>query len=127
MIRILFLAASPIDLQHLRIRQERNAIQRALDSATYGKHFVLIEAFDVNADELQELLFRHQPHIVHFSGHGEVGGKLYLKDDNGLHQPVNPQALGNLLSQFNHTIQLVVLNACYPQHRPMQLLVLSTL
>lgn len=113
MIRILFLAASPVDLQHLRIRQERNAIQRALDSAAHGKHFVLIEAFDVNVDELQELLFRHQPHIVHFSGHGEVGGELYLKDDNGLHQPVNPQALGKLLSQFKHTIQLVVLNACY--------------
>lgn len=34
-------------------------------------------------DDLQELLLRHQPDIVHFSGHGTDENELILVNANG--------------------------------------------
>ena len=32
---------------------------------------------------------RHQPHIVHFSGHGSPAGEIILEDDAGRMWPVS--------------------------------------
>lgn len=114
MIRILFLAATPIDQTHLRVRQEFNELRQVLDTADQERRFVLIPEFDAAADQLQELLFRHRPQIVHFSGHGAQGG-LFFKDANGHSRLVAPQTLRDLFAGFHATVRCVVLNACYSQ------------
>jgi len=67
MIRILFLAASPVDQTALRQGPEFTAIYNAVDRA----RFTLIPAFAATPVQLQDLLFSHKPQIVHFSGHGD--------------------------------------------------------
>ena len=52
MIRILFLAANPIDQAHLRLRQEFDSLRQTLDAAEYGRYFVLIPEFSVAAGQL---------------------------------------------------------------------------
>ena len=39
-------------------------------SAEYRDTLELVSAWAVRPDDLQQLLLQHQPHVVHFSGHG---------------------------------------------------------
>lgn len=108
MIRILFLAANPVDQVALRQGPEFTAIYNALDQA----RFVLILAFAATPTQLQDLLFAHKPQIVHFSGHGTAAG-LYFEDTNGLSTLVAPETLHDLFTHVANTVRCVVLNACY--------------
>ena len=114
MIRILFLAANPTDQFRLQLRREFDALRQALDAAPQGRRFHLIQEFAVAADGLQELLVRHQPQIVHFSGHGVEEGLLFEAAD-GRSQRVAPATLRDLFAGFRKTVRCVVLNACYSQ------------
>lgn len=111
MIPILFLAANPIDQAHLRVRQEFDELRQALDSAAHGRRFILTQEFAAAADQLQALLFRHRPHIVHFSGHGTAGGLVFEGSDGSSHL-VAPQTLHDLFAGFKQQVRCVVLNAC---------------
>lgn len=110
MIRLLFLAANPVDQARLRQGPEYSAIYNALDPA----RFALIPAFAATPDQLQELLFQHRPQIVHFSGHGDNTGLLF-EDANGQSTPVAPETLRDLFTHFADRLHCIVLNACYSQ------------
>lgn len=116
MIRILFLAATPIDQAHLRVRQEFDELRQALDSAEHSRRFELIQEFAAAADQLQALLFRHKPQIVHFSGHGTAGGLVFEGSDGSSHL-VAPQTLRDLFVGFRTIVRCVVLNACYSENQ----------
>jgi len=111
MIRILFLAANPVDQARLRVRAEFNGVRQVLDATAARNRFQLIPEFDATPDELQDLLTRHRPQIVHFSGHGTAAGLLFT-DQNGEGELVAPQTLRDLFGSFNESLHCVVLNAC---------------
>ncbi len=117
MIRILFLAANPVDQARLRVRDEFNGVRHVLDVTATRDRFQFIPEFDATPDELQDLLTRHRPQIVHFSGHGTAAGLLFA-DQDGQGQLVAPQTLHDLFGSFNGTVRCVVLNACYSQPTP---------
>jgi hypothetical protein len=81
-IRILFLAASPAGAAALALDEEVRAITGKLRSSDHGRQFELIQAPAARREDLLELLNRHRPHIVHFSGHGGAEG-LYFKGADG--------------------------------------------
>ncbi|MEZ4620270.1 MAG: hypothetical protein R2867_32840 [Caldilineaceae bacterium] len=81
MIRILFLAANPVDQARLRVRAEFNGVRQVLDVTAAHDRFQLIPEFDATPDELQDLLTRHRPQIIHFSGHGTTAGLLFADQD----------------------------------------------
>ena len=111
MIRILFLAANPVDQARLRVRNEFTGVRQVLDATADRDRFQLIPEFDAAPDELQDLLTRHRPQIVHFGGHGTGEGLLFV-DQDGQGQLVAPQTLRDLFGSFNETVRCVVLNAC---------------
>lgn len=43
MIRIFFLAATPVDQAHLRVRQEFDELRHVLNSAAQGRRFTLLQ------------------------------------------------------------------------------------
>lgn len=112
MIRILFLSANPIDTQRLRLDEEVRAIDHALQQTTY---FEIKTHWAVRLSDLQELLLRHKPTIVHFSGHGSPAAEIILQDENGNGHPVPGQLLKQLFALLKDDIKCVVLNACYSQ------------
>jgi len=61
------------------------------------------------------LLLRHQPHIVHFSGHGSTQGEIVLEDAKG--RPVTAPAavLSDLFRILKDNVRCVILNACWSQ------------
>lgn len=111
-IKILFLAANPLDTPPLRIDEEARAIDRALRSSEL-RNFVIHSHWAVRVADLQELLLRHRPQIVHFSGHGTEQHEIILQDERGIAQGVSAGALQGLFRLFNDTLRCVVLNACF--------------
>ena len=114
-IRILFLAANPQDTNPLRLDEEVRAIDEALLKSPFRDRFDLIQHWAVRVSELQGLLLRHQPHIVHFSGHGSEFSQIILQDAQGNAQPVPTRALTGVFTVLKDNIRCVVLNACYSQ------------
>jgi hypothetical protein len=129
-IKILFLAANPSDTNHLRLDEEVRAIDQALRKAKYRDDFELEQHWAVTASDLQEALLRHEPHIVHFSGHGSQKGEIILESSDMRGQSrreislsesptsskpgyVSAKALANTLAILKDNIRCVVLNACY--------------
>jgi hypothetical protein len=117
--RILFLAANPIDTDPLRLSVEARTIDERLRLAEFRDRFELIQHWAVRAGDLSEFLLRHQPHIVHFAGHGSAAGEIVLEDELGQAKAVSPAALAQLFRILKDNVRLVVLNACLslPQAR----------
>lgn len=114
-LKILFLAANPAETTRLRLDEEVRAIDHALRMAEFRDRFDLEQHWAVRVGDLQELLLRHQPHIVHFSGHGSSAGEILLEDEAGRAQPVSPRALSATFGLLKDNIRVVVLNACYSE------------
>jgi hypothetical protein len=93
------------------MREIRNRVR----SSTYRDQFDISDEWAVRAVDLQEHLLRHNPTIVHFSGHGSSSGELVLEDLNGLSHPVEVDALRALFSLLGNSIKCVVLNACFSE------------
>lgn len=114
-IKILFLAANPSDTTRLKLDEESRSIDQALRQAEFRNNFEVIQHWDVHVSELQGILLRYQPNIVHFSGHGSEASELILKDKSGNIHPVSVRALSQLFSVLKDNIRCVVLNACYSE------------
>jgi len=114
-VKVLFLAANPKDTDPLRLDEEIRSIDLALQQAEFRDIFDIKQHWAVRVTDLQGYLLRHQPDIVHFSGHGSAVSEILLEDNNGNSRPVSPRALSQLFSILKDNIRCVVLNACYSE------------
>ena len=83
-LRILFLAAAPVDQAALDYEREEDAMLRA--TAHLRDEVVLHFAETGSFDELAELVAETRPHVVHLSGHGKVhegSGTFAFEDERG--------------------------------------------
>lgn len=116
---ILILSVNPKNTIRLRTDEEIHSIQKTLHSAKYHVFNVNI-SMATPVSELQSILLRHTPHIVHFCGHGELDG-LLLENEIGEKQRIPVDELANLLKICVKTcrkpIECVVLNACYSKRQ----------
>lgn len=112
-LKILFLAANPKDTDPLRLSEEIRTIDEKLRSAHFRERFELEQHWAVRIGDIQEFLLRHNPHVVHFSGHGSHTGEILLEDNVGNSAPVSERALSNLFRILKDNIRCVVLNACW--------------
>ncbi|HZN74176.1 MAG TPA: CHAT domain-containing protein [Micromonosporaceae bacterium] len=61
--------------------------------------------------DLQELLLRHQPAMVHYAGHSGVDG-IVVEGEDGYAHAIPPAALEELFAIVRGSVRCVVLNAC---------------
>ncbi|MCJ7426021.1 MAG: CHAT domain-containing protein [Dehalococcoidales bacterium] len=115
MITILFLAGNPPGTERIAFDEEIREIDSRLRSSEYRDLFVIKSHLAVRLSDLQELLLRHKPNIVHFSSHGSTSNEIILQNDAGIECAVPAEALSALFSKFSEHIQFVVLNSCYSQ------------
>lgn len=111
--KILFLAANPVETQRLRLDEEVREIDSRLRRAEFRDRFEIVSHWAVRHTDLVELLLRHKPHIVHFSGHGSESGEIILEEEMGESHPVSPQVLRKLFKVLKDNVQCVFLNACW--------------
>ena len=115
MIKILFLAGNPKDTNSLRLDEEVRAIRERLRLSDLRDQFAVEQEWAVRVTDLQGLLLQHQPHVVHFSGHGSQAGEIILEDVRGQSKPVSPAALKRTFAVLRDNVRCVVLNACYSE------------
>jgi hypothetical protein len=112
-IKVLFLASNPVDTGALRLGQEVREIDEKLEVGSARDAFELVQQHALRASDLQHVLLRHQPHIVHFSGHGSESEEIVLEDNAGKSHFVSQQALTSLFRILKDNVRVVVLNNCF--------------
>ncbi|HRI71582.1 MAG TPA: hypothetical protein PK156_45430, partial [Polyangium sp.] len=100
MLHLVLLAANPLDQTRLRLGAEAREIHNALETTMGADAFRLDQSFAVRPRDLQGLLLRHKPQIVHFSGHGQgsahpaqattrTSREMLHENDDGYASPAN--------------------------------------
>jgi hypothetical protein len=112
-IKILFLASNPTDTSHLRLGEEVRQIDENISNGSKRESFELIQHHAVRVTDLQRVLLKHEPHIVHFCGHGGATEELVFEDQQGGSKPVSKEALTKLFRILKDNVRVVVLNACF--------------
>jgi YARHG domain len=113
--KILILASNPRN--DLDLNQEIRDLKDVIDSSRNRQEFEVEDALAVRVGDLQELLFKHQPQIVHFCGHGGGQPGLVFEGNNGGERWVRTEALRDLFRLFSSKVGCVLLNACYSEEQ----------
>jgi hypothetical protein len=113
-LRILFLAANPLETKRLRLDEEVRTIQDRLRGSPLADRISISSAWAVRVRDLARLLREQSPDVVHFSGHASPGG-IIVESDDGTAAPVPLGALADLFRLEARGVRCVVLNACYTE------------
>ncbi|MEG4344414.1 GUN4 domain-containing protein [Microcoleus sp. A003_D6] len=113
--KILILASNP--RKDLNLDREIRDLRGVIEKSRNREEFEVVDELAVRVGDLQELLFRHQPQIVHFCGHGSGEQGLVFESDMGREHLVSTDALSNLFRLFSNSIECVLLNACYSEEQ----------
>jgi SNF2 family DNA or RNA helicase len=116
-IRILFLSASPLDENPLRVDQEYRDIQEQLKKAKLRDKFELEHRPAARKKDIVEAILDFEPHIIHFSGHGDQTGKLCFENEEGETEEVSPKLLSEIFALCDDHLSCVLLNACYSRRQ----------
>lgn len=112
-VKILFLAACPKNISRIRLDQEIREIDKIIRQGEYRDQLELVQHHAVRPADVREALLRHQPHILHFSGHGSATEGIVVEDESGNTKFLSREALDDLLGVIKDNLRIVVLNACY--------------
>ena len=111
---ILFLAANPKNTSQLDLEKEVAEVKKELQRLQRHKQFVFEQQWATTLEALRHALLDHQPHIVHFSGHGAGQAGIVLENENGESQLVSGETLAHFFKPFaDRRIECVILNACF--------------
>ena len=110
---VLFLAANPIDQQQLRLDEEIRAIDEMIRKSDHRDSVQLVSKWAVRPMDVLQALNEHNPHIVHFSGHGSDSDEIIFMDNEGNAKPVSKDAIVQTMSAASGNIRLVFFNTCY--------------
>jgi hypothetical protein len=137
-VKVLFLVSNPCKQDRLALDEETRAVAARIRSADHRDALELIPAWAVRTDDLQPLLLRHKPHVVHFSGHGALSTagsrvcqdepgpvrdmivnrpghaeQLVLAGEGGEARLINQEALVDLFSVLEDNVHVVIFNTCH--------------
>lgn len=112
-VRILFLSSNPWNVSRILVDEEAREIFEKIHEGPYRDRFEVHSHVAVRPGDLQRLLLKYRPHIVHFSGHGSKREKIILGGTNGQGKLIDQQGLTNVLALYNSHVRLVLLNACF--------------
>jgi CHAT domain len=110
--KLAFLLASPRDQQPIDVSQEIRDISDWIRRSRFRDAFLHEIFLAVRVRDLQDILLRAKPTIVHFSGHGNEQHELLLETDDGQSAPVEAAAFAQLFQVVGRGVRCVVLNAC---------------
>lgn len=111
-ITVLFLAAHPQDQDALQLDEEHRTIAEKLRASEYRDAINFESRWAVRPGDLQQALNELQPHVVHFSGHGDRD-EILLQNADGSSKPVTKTAIAATLSTAGDNVQVVVFNSCF--------------
>jgi CHAT domain len=111
-LRILILAANPVDTDELALKAEHRLLRNKMRANAKVGNCELWFEWAARLEDLKARLASYRPHVIHFAGHGSVEG-ICFEDDEGKSSPASKEELNELFSLFREHLRLVVLNACF--------------
>lgn len=114
-IKTLLLASNPRDTPRIDIEKEFREIDEKIRATKHRDSVELIPALAVRPKDLLQLFNQHEPHIVHFSGHGCESGEIILEGDNNQSDQIHGEAIKDLFRVMKGNIRVVLLNSCYSE------------
>jgi len=120
-IKILFLAANPMNSNPLRLDKEMRDIEAEIIRCKYRDKFEFIKVTAVRVKDLQQALLDISPHFVHFSGHGTTEGIALLNNQTDKAEMVQSEPLATLFKLFSNDVACVFLNSCYSESQAKQI------
>jgi hypothetical protein len=109
---ILYLAAVPRDMTPLRLDQEQRDVEERLQLRGNRHHYRMKYWSAVRLRDIGQALVDNKPYIVHFAGHGNTDGGIYIEDDAGFSELLDPVGLAEWLRGYSKWIKCVIVNAC---------------
>lgn len=110
--KVLFLAANPLNEVRLKTDREANDLKAQLAAVRDPTTKINIEhAWATRVDQIQMEILNNQPNIIHFSGHGDTN-VLVFEDSKGEAVDVSGDALAQLIGLVG-SVRCVVLNCCF--------------
>lgn len=124
MIRVLYVAAQPVDTQPLDLKEEVRRIRSRLHEAGVSDQLDFEDHSTGQFSDLTLWLVKQKPNIVHFSGHGTPNAELVFMNGTDRSDPV---ALGSIVQLFSGAsirqhVRCIVLNACYGEALALELM-----
>jgi hypothetical protein len=113
---VLYLAASPQGLPALRSDVEARKVRERLQAGPQRSRYRIEWCPASRFDDMTQALIDYEPHVVHFSGHGDTDGNLIVEDDRGEPDLITPEGLADIFGQHRSTIRCVIVNACHSIH-----------
>ncbi|HET6979308.1 MAG TPA: CHAT domain-containing protein [Pyrinomonadaceae bacterium] len=112
-IRVLLLSANPLPTSRILVDLEAREIRERLEEGPHRNRFELYQCEATRPIDIQKLMLKHGPHIVHFCGHGHKTRQIILDGAPGRAKTVDNQGLAQVFALYKHQVHLVVLNACF--------------
>jgi hypothetical protein len=112
-IRILVLSANPWSTGRILVAEEAREIFDRLQEGPFREQFELYEHGAIRPNDLQRLLLKYEPQIVHFSGHGSKSHRILMNGPHGRAQSIDQRGLTQLFGIYSKHVRLVLLNACF--------------
>ncbi len=114
---ILFLGSNPPPYTRLDLLKQYAEIQAAVYSNP-ARQFSLRLAYAVPGDDLAKVLARHQPVILHYTGHANKDALFVNDPANSYYIEADIHFVGELLEALPVRPRCVVLNACHTADPP---------
>ena len=112
-IKVLLIAASPVDQPRLRLEKEQKDILQAIKKVSGGKvriDFSMQVACAV--EDIIPSLLGADADVFHFSGHGNTEGIMF-ETSGGFSQVVDGVSIAEYLLRLKKSPSCIILNACY--------------
>jgi hypothetical protein len=114
--KILILEANP--RRDLSLNDEIRDLENVINQAGSREQIEVKIGLSVRPTDLQALMLKIEPNIVHFCGHGTGEQGLVFVNELKHEQLVGTSALSDLFESFAHYgLECVVLNACYSEEQ----------
>lgn len=112
-VTILLVSASPDHKERLRVDKEFRRITERIRGSRHRDRLRFEQLQAARFADLRTALMEHEPHVLHFSGHGRSDGSLVFEEGSNGSSVVSKKSLLGLLRALSGDLRLVVLNACH--------------
>lgn len=109
-LRILLVSAKPAGTASSDLEHEKKVIEEALDTLKREDKIRIDHLFGATIPDLRKKIREHEPHIVHFMGHGQVN-HLLSEDRERKDSSLAESSLGVILCNAS-SLRMVILDAC---------------
>lgn len=113
-VKLLFLAASPVDADQVRFGPEWEDIQKSIAAPNLAVPIHAVARLSVRPTALLDAVTEEKPSILHFSGHCEGDGRMALENARGqvVHFPAEHLCRVIRAVRPLSPVRLICLNAC---------------